>query len=78
MPDPRITAHAIERFQERVANVSADEARETLTSLTRQAAAFGAPYVRLGTGQRIVINDGAVITVLPDHTRPGTLGRRER
>jgi hypothetical protein len=30
---------------------------------------FGAHYVRLGTGQHVVIRDSAVITVLPKEAR---------
>ncbi len=61
-----ITSHAIERYQERVANVSDDEARLALASpAVRAAALFGCKYVRLATGQRIVVEDGIVKTVLP-------------
>lgn len=61
-----VTAHAIERYQERVANVPDEEARVAICSpAVLKAAEFGATYVRLGTGQRIVIEDGRVVTVLP-------------
>lgn len=61
-----VTQHAVERFQERVSNVTDAEAREALSSPTvRKAAEFGAPYVKLGTGQRIVLERDRVITVLP-------------
>jgi hypothetical protein len=70
-----ITAHAIQRFIERVAKVSVQDARERLSSPAVIAAAkFGAHYVRLGTGQRIVIQDGKVITVLPSEHRRGAMG----
>lgn len=60
-----VTNHACLRYQERVAPVSIEVARERLSSaVIEQAAAFGAMFVRLGTGQRIVIHDGRVITVL--------------
>lgn len=69
-----VTAHAIERYQERVANVSDDEARQALSSPTIiLAAKFGAAFVRLGTGQRVVIVDGAVITVRPVEDGRGQL-----
>jgi len=71
-----ITGHAIQRFQERVDNLPDDEVRAILSKPSIQAAAlFGAPYVRLGTGQRVVIENGAVVTVLPVDHRPGTMGR---
>jgi hypothetical protein len=60
-----VTHHAVQRFQERVANWPEDRVRAALSSpLVHKAAEFGAHYIRLGTGQRIVIEDGAVITVL--------------
>jgi len=74
-----ITAHAIERYRERVADVSVDEARQALLSpAVLQAAEFGAPYVRLGTGQRIVIANGAVVTVLPKDKYLGCFDPRRR
>ncbi len=63
----RIAQHAIERCIERVAGCSTEEqARAVLSSrAVNQAHDFGAHYVRLGTGQHVVIRDGTVITVLP-------------
>lgn len=78
MPDPVITAHAIERFQERVANLPDAEARQALLDLAGPALQFGAPFVRLGTGQRIVIANGRVVTVLPKETYLSSLRRRPR
>ena len=70
-----ITAHAIDRYRQRVSNVSIDDARIALTSpAISRAADFGAPYVRLGTGQRIVIVDHVVVTVLPPDVWVGTMG----
>lgn len=61
-----VTAHAIERYQERVENLSHEAVTERLSCPAVQvAAAFGACFVRLSTGHRIVIKDGDVITVLP-------------
>lgn len=69
----RVTQHAIERFQERVANVSDDDARAFLSApLVAKAVAFGVRYIRLGTGQRIVIENQTIVTVLPSHAK----GRR--
>lgn len=66
MPDLTITAHAVLRYQQRVTPCTPDEAREALSSLAvHQAAMFGAPYVRLATGQRIVLDGSVVVTVLP-------------
>lgn len=76
-----VTAHAIVRFQQRVSNVSEDIARQALSStIIQRAAEFGAHYVRLGTGQRVVIDQGKVITVLPANHRPGSMSmeRSER
>ena len=66
------TCHAIDRYIERVEPVDRAQAEARLTSGRIEAAAkFGAHYVRLGTGHRIVIQDGYVITVLPRETRAG-------
>lgn len=69
-----VTDHAVRRYQERVADVSDDEARSAMTSPAVICAAdFGAPFVRLGTGQRIVIHGHAIITVLPADKWLGSL-----
>lgn len=61
-----VSSHAIERYQERIANVSDDEARAALSSRAIQlAASFGARFVRLATGHRVAIADNTVTTVLP-------------
>jgi hypothetical protein len=61
-----VSRHAVERYQERVADVTDDEAIAALsTPAIKAAAAFGAQFVRLGNGLRITINDGVVVTVLP-------------
>lgn len=62
----RVSSHAIERYQERIANVSDDEARAALSTRAIQlAASFGARFVRLATGHRVAIADNTVTTVLP-------------
>lgn len=67
----RVSSHAISRYRERVALVDYGTALAVLSSAAIQAAAsFGAKYVRLGTGQRVVIEDGAVVTVLPADGKP--------
>lgn len=74
-----ITRHAIERAIERGIARTEEQAVAILDSQAVQTAlAFGAPYVRLGTGHRIVITDGAIITVLPPETRLGSLDPRRR
>lgn len=71
-----ITSHAIDRAIERLPGVRTDgEAIAALdTPATRCAAKIGAKYVRLGTGQRIVIENGIVTTVLPSDTLTYKLG----
>lgn len=60
-----VTKHAIERFQQRVAAVDHDAAIAALTSPAIQTAVeFGARHVILGGGQRVVIAQGSVVTVL--------------
>jgi hypothetical protein len=61
----RITAHAVERYQERVELV--DEAivrRRLSTRAFAIAETFGARLVILPTGHRAVIEDGSIVTVL--------------
>lgn len=69
MPSLFVAHHAIERYRERVADISSAEVCAALNSATmRLAADFGARYVRLSGGQRAVIVNGRVVTVLPkDH-----------
>lgn len=65
-PKAHLTAHALQRYRERVADLGAAEIRERLSSPAIMAAInFGARFVRLPTGQRIVIEDGMIVTVLP-------------
>jgi hypothetical protein len=66
MPDLRITPHAIQRFIERVRVCTEQEAEEALsTKAFHTAATLGRCSVRLGSGHRAVMRNGAVITVLP-------------
>lgn len=74
-----ISAHAVQRYQERVANVSDEQARAALNSpAVNLAANFGAPFVRIATGQRIVIENHVVVTVLPSDMKTGKLDPRRR
>jgi len=60
-----VTRHAIERYQERVSNIPDDAVRVILSgAMIQKASDFGAPYVRLPTGQRVVIEKAHVVTVL--------------
>jgi hypothetical protein len=69
-----ITDHAIRRFQERIASVGIGEARRRIlaheAALVR-ACAFGAPCVRTGEGMGLVLQGGAVVTVLSPGMRMG-------
>lgn len=66
-----ITRHALTRYQERVRPVSEAEARQALSSTAIQLAIqIGAPFVKLGTGQHVVIEDGRIVTVLPEYANP--------
>lgn len=69
-----VTDHAVERYRERVADLPDRAIRAALSSDAFEAAArFGAPFVKLPTGQRALIRDYAVVTVLPKNTRAGVL-----
>jgi len=72
-----VTRHALERAKERIPGCTTDEeARALLSSeIIRRALIFGAMFVRLGTGQRIALRDGAVVTVLPAENYRKHIGR---
>lgn len=78
-PDLHVTSHAVERCIERVPGIKTEiEARAVLTSPTIHLAADeGVPFVKLGTGQHVVIDRHRIITVLPSDTHPSAL-RTER
>jgi hypothetical protein len=68
-----VTLHAIHRFQECVAPVPFDEAREAILSHTRAieaAAEFGCEIVRCGDGSRLVLDGTRVLTVYARHDLP--------
>lgn len=61
-----ITAHAIQRYRERVAELADDQIRAALDCpAVRAAAQIGARFVRLHGGQRIVLQGDTVVTVMP-------------
>ena len=73
-----VTGHAIERYRERVSALGDEEIVAALsTPLIEAAAEFGARYVRLGSGQRVVLSDNHVVTVLPRHCRKRRLREKE-
>tara|TARA_R110000772_G_scaffold89304_2_gene185141 strand:+ start:21695 stop:21970 length:276 start_codon:yes stop_codon:yes gene_type:complete len=68
-----VSNHAVERYIERVAAVSHAKALAAMQTPTiRLAASIGAPFVKLGSGHVVVIEGGAVVTILPkDHNVAG-------
>lgn len=74
----RVTNHAVLRYQQRVAPVTIEEARQALSTavieLASKFAGCANCHVSLPTGQRVVVSNGAVITVRPDNR----LRRRKR
>jgi len=77
MPDLVVTRHAMDRYRERVADLPDCDIFARLTGSTFEAAAaFGAPFVRLESGQRVVIRGFTVVTVLPIDCHPGKLDPR--
>ena len=73
MSGVHITRHAIARYRERVADLAEDCICAALSSpAILLAADFGAIYVRLAGGQRVVVVDHTVVTVWPaDPRKPG-------
>lgn len=71
-----ISQHAIERYRERVADLPDDVIRAALNSkVIRLASSIGAPFVKLPGGQRIVVQNAAVVTVLPSEHKTHRLVR---
>lgn len=61
-----VTRHAIQRYRERVADVPAAEIWRAFDSrAVRVAIDFGARFVRLAGGQRVVLEENRVVTILP-------------
>lgn len=76
MAEVFLTRHAIQRYRERVADVPPAAIWAALDiPAVRVAIDFGARFVRLGGGQRVVLQENRVVTILPSHTTPGTLDR---
>lgn len=78
MPPIHVTLHAAERWCERIdpraSLADAIEAIQAHTPALRRAAAFGCGCVRLGTGAKVVLAEGRVVTVL----RRGDMARGAR
>lgn len=63
-----VSAHAIDRYKQRVRACTDDQARAALTASASKVEAFarGVEFiVRLAGGQRIIVKDGIVVTVQP-------------
>lgn len=59
-----VTNHAVERYSQRVEPVGPEIARERLSSPTIQLASeIGCGSVKLGSGHRVLIKNGSVLTV---------------
>lgn len=72
-----VTRHAIQRYRERVADVPAAEVWRALDiPAVRVAIEFGARFVRLAGGQRVVLKENRVVTVLPSDHWLDSLDRR--
>lgn len=77
MPDVFLTRHAIQRYRERVADVPACEIWRALDCpAVRVAISFGARFVRLSGGQRVVLEENRVVTILPKEFHETGLARR--
>ncbi len=77
MSEVFLTRYAIQRYRERVADVpAADIWRALDTPTVRIAIEFGARFVRLSGGQRIVLEQNRIVTILPRDRCRGSLARR--
>lgn len=67
-----VTAHAIERYVQRVEPISEDDALEKLTrskGVVMLAASIGCISVRLGCGARLILDGETIVTVYPPANR---------
>lgn len=72
-----VSAHAMERYRERVADLpNVKIARQLMTPIVVTACRFGAHYVRLPSGHRLVLREWTIVTVLPADHAPRLLDRR--
>lgn len=73
----RVSAHAVERYRERVCPCSKAEARRRIlvhTVALEKAVAFGACCVRTGGGVGLVLSGNTVSTVFGAGMRLGPVG----
>lgn len=76
MAEVYLTRNAIQRYRERVADVSPAEIWRALDCpAVRVAIEFGARFVRLSGGQRVVLEENRVVTILPRDRCRGSLHR---
>lgn len=74
-----VTSHAIQRYQERVANLPRDLVIAALNHpRIQRAAMFGCPSVILGTGQRVILSGHNVVTIKPKGSWRGSLDPHRR
>lgn len=72
-----LTHHALARYRERVADLSDGGIRAAVDTPALQCAIdFGAPYLRLPGGQRLVLDGATILTVLPKECASWRLDRR--
>ncbi|MFC3097339.1 hypothetical protein [Alteraurantiacibacter palmitatis] len=70
----KVTEHAITRYRERVARLPEAQILLLLRGRAFEAAdRFGAPFVRLPGGQRAVLRDHTIVTILPADCPAGHL-----
>lgn len=70
MSDLRLTRTALRRYRECVADLPAREVWLALDCpAVRAAREFGARFVRLSGGQRVVLQDNCIVTILPSNYR---------
>lgn len=66
MNEPYVTDHALLRYMERVMGIEVEKIREQMISETlRLGVEMGAASVKLGTGERMVLQGSTIVTVLP-------------
>lgn len=73
-----VTPHACQRYTERVRQCSFEDAKAHILGASRAieaAAAFGCEIVRMGGGERLVLDGSTVVTVYAPHTLPRQLRR---
>lgn len=77
MPEPVVVSrHAIDRYRERVADLTDHEIFAALTTPAFELAVrLGAPMVKLPSGHHAVLRDDTVVTVLPPDASVAALDR---